>query len=207
MIESAVVREGEILVVGESSELTERISKDIDKSFKGRYKVNTSKDSRQILERLKTESHKLRLVVVDLDEKDINPLQVLKVLRNFDKKLPLVVISETENINLAIKAAKSGADDFISKPVTRKEITEVIENIENIRQRQAGSAPFDNMPDYICNMITRVKNEMLNKRATLEEATSNFKNKLIVFVLTKVKGDKVKASKILGLSDIPDINN
>jgi len=194
------IQEGEILVVGELDRFAGDMSTDIENMFEGRYKVRTSKDSRNIVERLKDRDHKLRLVVVDLDEKDIESLEVVRLIRSFDSELPIVVISETEDIRLAVEAAKSGAHDFISKPVTGGKIKEVIDDIED-QKEDIVSTSREALPGYIRMFISKVKNEMMTKGATLREATKDFEDRLVVFVLTKVKGDKVKASKILGLSD------
>jgi serine phosphatase RsbU (regulator of sigma subunit) len=57
------------------------------------------------------------LVLVDISLPDINGLEVIKRIRKKAEFIPIIVVTGTSDINIAIEAVRSGAWDYILKPV------------------------------------------------------------------------------------------
>lgn len=58
------------------------------------------------------------IVLVDISLPDINGLEVIQKIRQFSDSTPIIVVSGTDDINVAIEAVRRGAWDYILKPVT-----------------------------------------------------------------------------------------
>ena len=57
------------------------------------------------------------LVITDLRMPEVDGLEVLKTIHNISKDIPLIVISGTGRIEDSVEALRSGAWDYILKPV------------------------------------------------------------------------------------------
>jgi len=63
------------------------------------------------------ENNKFDLLLVDYHMPDINGLKLVKEIRKIDKKIPILVLTVDESMDLAKKFLKAGADDFANKPI------------------------------------------------------------------------------------------
>ena len=74
---------------------------------------------RDLLERLKTSSANVELVVLDLDfgpgEKD--GIQILKQIKKTQPRLPVIILTGKGSVEAAVEAVQHGADDFIEKDI------------------------------------------------------------------------------------------
>lgn len=80
-------------------------------------------DSAEAIKYLKT--NKVDLLILDLMIPKLNGIEIIKEVRKKEEYLPVIVISGTGSINLAVEAVKQGADDFLSKPITNFERLEI----------------------------------------------------------------------------------
>jgi len=62
------------------------------------------------------------IVLVDISLPDINGLEVIQKIRTLSEDIPIIVVSGTDDINIAIEAVRRGAWDYILKPVTNFQI-------------------------------------------------------------------------------------
>jgi len=63
------------------------------------------------------ENNKFDLLLVDYHMPDINGLKLVKEIRKIDKKIPILVLTVDESMDLAEKFLNAGADDFANKPI------------------------------------------------------------------------------------------
>lgn len=68
------------------------------------------------------EEYKPDIVLVDISLPDINGLEVIEKIRALSEEIPIIVVSGTDDINVAIEAVRRGAWDYILKPVTNFQI-------------------------------------------------------------------------------------
>ena len=80
-------------------------------------------DSAEAIKYLK--KNKVDLLILDLMMPKLNGIEIIKEVRKNEEYLPVIVISGTGSINLAVEAVKQGADDFLSKPITNFERLEI----------------------------------------------------------------------------------
>jgi DNA-binding response OmpR family regulator len=86
----------------------------------------------------------LDLVILDLELKDLDGMELLRAMKERDPYLPVVVLAERQNLQSAITAVRQGADDYILKPFGVDEIrasvdTAFSKRIRIMKERQDGS--------------------------------------------------------------------
>ena len=69
------------------------------------------------------------LVILDLKMPGMGGLEVLKKIREEDKKTPVVIVTAHGTVDVAVDAMKLGAADFMQKPFTPKEIQDIVRDI------------------------------------------------------------------------------
>lgn len=62
------------------------------------------------------------LIVLDLQLPDMSGIDILRDLRDGDVHTPVLVLSGTANPDIKVRALKSGADDYLTKPFHRDEL-------------------------------------------------------------------------------------
>lgn len=90
------------------------------------YSVITAEDGATALSKFYDET--IDLVLLDVILPDINGMDVLEKLKKGDPNLPVIIISGHGTIEMAVKATRLGAFDFIEKPINPDKLDIVIEN-------------------------------------------------------------------------------
>lgn len=122
------------------------LAKNIQRSLKGHgCETEVASNGQEGLE--KFESFKPDLVLLDFNLPDIDGLEILRSIRIQDAQVKVILITGHGNVQLAVDAMKSGAYDYLSKPVVLSELKMVIDkaigqdNLEGAlsyyRQKQA----------------------------------------------------------------------
>jgi two-component system response regulator FixJ len=85
------------------------------------------------------------VVLLDLRMPDRSGLDVLNEMKGGSRELPTVVITGHGRIDVAVKAIKLGAKDFIQKPFAEEELLTIIEReLGDIAESQVDDAPGSN---------------------------------------------------------------
>ncbi len=86
-------------------------------------------------------THSVDAAIVDFSLPDGDGLDVLRTLKSQDASLPVVLLTAHGTIDLAVKAIKEGAEQFLTKPVELPALLIVVERaLENRRMRQVSLA-------------------------------------------------------------------
>jgi len=78
------------------------------------YQVVTANDGNEALQRL--EEHEPGLVLLDVWMPELDGIEVLSRIKKTHASLPVIVLSGHGNVEMAVKATRMGAVDFIEKP-------------------------------------------------------------------------------------------
>ena len=84
------------------------------------YNVLTSSSGEEALRILKEQNPEL--ILLDVWLPGIDGVQTLKDIKNMKPDLPVIMISGHGNIELAVKATKMGAYDFLEKPLSLERV-------------------------------------------------------------------------------------
>ncbi|HEX9163812.1 MAG TPA: sigma-54 dependent transcriptional regulator [Thermoanaerobaculia bacterium] len=79
------------------------------------------------------------LVILDYSLPDGNALEVLPRLKAADSTIPIVILTGHGSIDLAVRAIKEGAEQFLTKPVQMQALLVVIErllDVQRVRHRE-----------------------------------------------------------------------
>ncbi len=79
------------------------------------------------------------IVILDYSLPDGNALEVLPRLKTADASIPIVILTGHGSIDLAVRAIKEGAEQFLTKPVQMQALLVVIERLldnQRVRQRE-----------------------------------------------------------------------
>lgn len=71
----------------------------------------------------------LTMVICDWQMPKVDGLDILKALRENDKKTPFLMVTGSATRELVIAAKKAGATDFIAKPFKNDDLTEKVQNL------------------------------------------------------------------------------
>ena len=96
------------------SQALERLDLEIDGAVNGE----------EALEKIKANGYEL--VLLDLKMPGIDGMEVLRQVREFDRKLKVLIITAHGTVENAVEAMKLGAVDFIQKPFTPDEIRQFV---------------------------------------------------------------------------------
>ncbi|NOY05046.1 MAG: sigma-54-dependent Fis family transcriptional regulator [Chlorobi bacterium] len=96
------------------------------------YEVDTAVDAQEALTKLQQRSFDLALLDIKLPGMDGMELQ--QRIREVDPELPVIMITAYASIETAVKALKSGAFDYVTKPFDPDNLSRLVRNA--IRQKQ-----------------------------------------------------------------------
>lgn len=91
------------------------------------YSVRNSEDGVEALQFLEDGNEEVSLVLMDVVMPRKDGLATLKQLRATHKDLPVVMISGASNTPMIVQAMKSGANDFLAKPIGHGELAAAVQ--------------------------------------------------------------------------------
>ena len=119
----------EILIIDDNVDIRNIINDlIIDAGFKTRIAANYN----QALSEIDKKLPDVAIIDVKLDKGDSDGLELLLHIKKKDKNIPVIIITGHANIEMAIKALKSGAFEFIEKPFNQERLLNFINRaVEN----------------------------------------------------------------------------
>jgi len=90
---------------------------------------------------------KYDLVILDLKMQGMGGLDVLKIIREDDKEIPVVIVTAHGTVDVAVEAMKLGAADFMQKPFTPKEIQNMVKEI--LKRKELEPNKIENYKSHI----------------------------------------------------------
>ena len=97
-----------------------------ERMFEDDYSVLTAADGRSALKILDTSDNKIDAIFLDVRMPGMNGIDVLKEIKERNRNVPVIVMTAFSDSDIAIKAMKEGAFDYLLKPFDNDELKEVI---------------------------------------------------------------------------------
>jgi two-component system, NtrC family, nitrogen regulation response regulator NtrX len=140
----------EILIVDDNADIRNIINDlIIDAGFKTRIAANYNQALNEIDKKLPD----VAIIDVKLDKGDNDGLELLSHIKTKDKNIPVIIITGHANIEMAIKALKEGAFEFIEKPFNHERLLNFINRaVENINLKSK-NIEFENKLFYSYELI------------------------------------------------------
>jgi DNA-binding response OmpR family regulator len=92
-----------------------------------RYDVNTQSDPTKVLDELKKDE--FHVVILDLMMPEINGLELLEEIRNFDRDIAIIIFTGYPSVDTAVMSLRYKVDDYIRKPFDIEEFNDSLERI------------------------------------------------------------------------------
>jgi two-component system response regulator AtoC len=102
------------------------------------YSIESAQDGEEVLTCLERQRDKISLVLLDIMMPRKDGLETLRDIRRFDRELPVVMLSGASSPLKVVEAMKSGATDFIPKPVSHEDLRDAIEKALGISHTMVG---------------------------------------------------------------------
>ena len=120
----------EILIIDDNTDIRNIIN---DLIIDAGYKTRLAANYNQALNEIDKKLPDVAIIDVKLDKSDNDGLELLSHIKTKDKEIPVIIITGHANVEMAIKALKSGAFEFIEKPFNQERLLNFINRaIENI---------------------------------------------------------------------------
>ena len=119
---------------------------ELEKSLNEEYNVETTEDSEHALEAI--DRFKPDIAILDIDIPGHDGLHILKLIKNAFPDLFVIIVTASQDINIAVRAMKLGAYEYLSKPVNIEMIQTIIDKAKSIYDLQ-------HEVDFLKNRIRR----------------------------------------------------
>lgn len=91
------------------------------------YKVDYLTESDKALELIN--KYNYDLILTDINMKPINGIKLLEMIRKDQPDLPVIILTGHNDKELRDHAIKSGSNDYLLKPIRKKDLLEAIETV------------------------------------------------------------------------------
>jgi len=140
----------EILIIDDNSDIRDIIN---DLIIEAGHKTRLAANYNQALNEIDKKLPDVAIIDVKLDKGDNDGLELLSHIKKKNKDLPVIIITGHANVEMAIKALKSGAFEFIEKPFNQERLLNFVNRaIENI-DLKSKNKEFENKLFYSYDLI------------------------------------------------------
>jgi len=120
----------EILIIDDNADIRNIIN---DLIIDAGYKTRLAANYNQALTEIDKKLPDVAIIDVKLDKGDNDGLELLSHIKTKDSNIPVIIITGHANVEMAIKALKAGAFEFIEKPFNQERLINFINRaVENI---------------------------------------------------------------------------
>ena len=145
----------EILIIDDNIDIRNIIN---DLIIDAGYKTRLAANYNQALNEIDKKLPDVAIIDVKLDKGDNDGLQLLSHIKAKNKNIPVIIITGHANIEMAIKALKAGAFEFIEKPFNQERLLNFINRaVENINLKNKNKE-FENKLFHSYELIGNSEN-------------------------------------------------
>jgi len=155
----------EILIIDDNADIRDIIN---DLIIEAGYKTRVATNYNQALNEIDKKLPDVAIIDVKLDRGDNDGLDLLQHIKTKDNNIPVIIITGHANVEMAIKALKAGAFEFIEKPFNQERLLNFINRaVENISLKNKNKE-FENKLFFTYELIGNSENiknikEQINK--------------------------------------------
>ena len=145
----------EILIIDDNSDIRSIIN---DLIVEAGFKTRIAANYNQALNEIDKKLPDVAIIDVKLDKGDNDGLELLDHIKKKNKDVPVIIITGHANVEMAIKALKLGAFEFIEKPFNRERLLNFINRaVENIKLKNINK-DFEDKLFYSYDLIGNSNN-------------------------------------------------
>ncbi|MCL2801874.1 MAG: sigma-54 dependent transcriptional regulator [Treponema sp.] len=136
-----------------------------------KYKVFTAEDALAGFEILANQT--IDLVFLDVLLPKLGGIEALEKLRNEFPAVEIVMISGHANIDMAVRAVKLGAFEFLEKPLSLEKVLTVCRNALTVRKLREENKTLKKISSFACEDIIGTSPSVRNIRETVKQAADS----------------------------------
>ncbi len=127
-----------ILVVDDSPDALDLIRRHLEPLGHRVYTVSGVREGVELLENAAVD-----LVITDLKMPEIGGMELVRHVRENFKATCVMMVTGYPTIDSAVESVKLGADEYLAKPFTKKELLDAVENVLKIRRERGFESAGD----------------------------------------------------------------
>jgi len=132
------------------------------------YSIRSAANYNQAVKEINTKLPNLAIVDIKLDKGDRDGIDLLKLLMDKDKSLPVVMISGHANVQVAVEAIRIGAYEFVEKPFSSEKLLNYVKRaleVTNVKKER------DNVENKLFHSFDLIgeNEEVLKIKKTIEK--------------------------------------
>jgi two-component system, NtrC family, nitrogen regulation response regulator NtrX len=145
----------EILIIDDNADIRNIIN---DLIVDAGYRTRLAANYNQALNEIDKKLPDVAIIDVKLDKGDNDGLELLSHIKNKNSDIPVIIITGHANIEMAIRALKSGAFEFIEKPFNQERLINFVNRaVENINLKNKNKE-FEDKLFYSYDLIGNSNN-------------------------------------------------
>ncbi|MGE4132761.1 MAG: sigma-54-dependent transcriptional regulator [Bdellovibrionales bacterium] len=95
----------------------------------GRFEVDEAFDGVNAVEKIKSKTY--NIVLLDVDMPRLTGLEALKIIKEHDPSIIVLILTAYANIDDAVRAVKEGAFNYVSKPIKSEDLVNMVDRAIN----------------------------------------------------------------------------
>jgi DNA-binding response OmpR family regulator len=163
---------GHILVIDDEASLRQMMARILQSAG---YEVTTAADGREGLALIS--EHLFDLVYSDIRMPDVDGLELLKIIHAKFPDLPVILFTAQPDLNSAVVAVRSGATDYLLKPLKPQAIIDrtnsILENNQKERRKRELRRQIDALQDELNALGKSVREEKVDSSSQQASATNS----------------------------------
>lgn len=167
-----------ILLVDDERSVREAIKQ----SLKDDYRVTTVGSGEEAIDIMK--NTRPDLIILDINLPGIGGIETLKIIKNIDNSIPVIMLSVINSVDVIIRVFKFGVYDYFDKPFSIYELKKSIKEAIACGSRSKKCENRD-MPVEIELFIKKAAKDMLKDRVGLKHALEKFDEKYVDLISKK----------------------
>ena len=161
----------EILVIDDNADIRFLICNILQENG---YIIRSAANYDQAVKEINNKLPGLAIVDIKLDKSDKDGINLLKIIMNHDKSLPVIMISGHANVQVAVEAIRLGAYEFVEKPFSSEKLLNYVKRaveVTNIKKEKnnAENKLFHSF-DFIGESIEILKIKKTIKKLVVTES-------------------------------------
>ena len=140
----------EILVVDDNADIRFLICNILNEQG---YIVRSAANYDQAVNEINAKLPDLAVVDIKLDKGDKDGIDLLKLLMDKNKEIPVIMISGHANVQVAVEAIRIGAYEFVEKPFSTEKLLNYVRRAEEIYRVKNEKANYENKLFYSFDLV------------------------------------------------------
>jgi two-component system nitrogen regulation response regulator NtrX len=155
----------EILVIDDNADIRFLICNILEENG---YTIRSAANYEQAVKEIKTKLPNLAIVDIKLDKSDKDGMDLLKLLIDKDKSLPIIMISGHANVQVAVEAIRIGAYEFVEKPFSSEKLLNYVKRAIEVTNIKREKNNAENKLFHSFDLIGK-SDEILKIKKTIEK--------------------------------------